>query len=267
MSSSQKIRKVPAQKLFVSEPPPQWFGNGANPKDFTKAGWTNGNWLKSRFHFNFAEYSSGPPNFGALRVLNDDLVQPQRMFGSHPHRDAEILTYVVEGELTHQDSRGNKETLGKGSVQFMSAGRGITHSEGNPSDKPLRFVQTWLTPRSYGLTPNYGSAQPCDTKDNWTRVAGDWEDETAKDLKVRLHQDVNVFVAETSKPISFDLKPNRQAYLLCIDGHIDISEGETCNTSLERHDAAELYGPAHLSFSPSPSAHLLMFEMAKSRRS
>jgi hypothetical protein len=93
------IRRVPNSKLGVSEPNPSWFGNPANDKQ--NPSWTNSNWLKSRFHFSFAEYSN-PANmgFGVLRVMNDDLVQPSRGFGEHPHRDTEICTYVVEGE-TH----------------------------------------------------------------------------------------------------------------------------------------------------------------------
>jgi redox-sensitive bicupin YhaK (pirin superfamily) len=94
---------VPAGSLFTSEPDPRMFGNAANtPSSKT---WTNANWLKSRFHFSFAEYhDSNRSNFGAMRVMNDDLVQPSRGFGTHGHRDAEICTYIVKGSLTHADS-------------------------------------------------------------------------------------------------------------------------------------------------------------------
>ena len=84
-------------------------------------------------------------------------VQPARGFGAHPHREMEIVTYVVEGELTHQDSMGTKESLGRGSIQFMTAGTGVSHSEHNVDPtKPLRFIQMWLVPRERGLNPNYG---------------------------------------------------------------------------------------------------------------
>jgi redox-sensitive bicupin YhaK (pirin superfamily) len=100
------------------EPNPEWFGNG--PNDAANPSWTSKNWLKSRFHFSFAEYNNEDnTNFGVLRVLNDDLVQPRREFGEHPHRDVEICTYVVEGFLSHKDSMGTEETLGRGAVQFM----------------------------------------------------------------------------------------------------------------------------------------------------
>jgi len=103
---------------MIIEPNPSWFGNSANePSNPT---WTNQNWLKSRFHFSFAEYSNAHNmGFGILRVMNDDLVQPSRGFGTHPHRDMEICTYIVEGKLTHKDSMGTQESLGRGGVQFM----------------------------------------------------------------------------------------------------------------------------------------------------
>merc|ERR1719310_477724 len=145
LQGSGSLVKVPHESLFVSEPNPRWFGNGGNTPN--KPGWTNENWLKSRFHFNFAEYSHGPDSFGVLRVMNDDLVQPDRGFGMHPHRDMEILTYIVDGFLTHKDSMGTEETIGRGSIQFMTAGTGIRHSEHNlQTSTPLRFVQMWITP-------------------------------------------------------------------------------------------------------------------------
>jgi len=129
--------------------------------DATNSSWTNKNWLMSRFHFSFAEYNNPQnSNFGVLRVMNDDLVQPKRGFGEHPHRDVEICTYIVEGALTHQDSIGTPpETLSRGSVQFMTAGKGVSHSEHNlsPTD-PLRFIQIWITPNQHSLKPAYGSS-------------------------------------------------------------------------------------------------------------
>ena len=94
-NTASLIRKIDRSKLYISQPPPGWFGNGPNQP--TRSGWTNENWLKSRFHFSFAEYSNeSNTNFGVLRVMNDDLVQPARGFGEHPHRDVEICTYIGE---------------------------------------------------------------------------------------------------------------------------------------------------------------------------
>lgn len=151
------LRKIPEAALGKSEPPPQWFGNKAN--EVSNTNWTNKNWLKSRFHFSFAEYDNPRnQNFGVLRVLNDDLVQPARGFGAHPHRGVEICTYIVEGDLTHKDSMGTEETLSRGAVQFMSAGRGVQHSEQNLNEyKPLRFVQIWINTQQPNISPKYGS--------------------------------------------------------------------------------------------------------------
>lgn len=104
MSESQqsKIIIVRDSTLFKSEPNPRMFGNEANPESIEGTKWNNKNWLKSRFHFNFAEYRGGRNNFGALRVANDDLVQPNRGFGTHPHANVEIVTYIVSGALTHK---------------------------------------------------------------------------------------------------------------------------------------------------------------------
>ena len=114
-------------------------------------------WLRSRFHFSFAEYRD-PDNvhFGALRVLNDDLVAPGHGFGMHPHSDFEILSYVVDGALTHADSMGNEHTLTRGEVQYMSAGTGVLHSEHNRGEETLRFLQIWVFPDEEGHAPSYG---------------------------------------------------------------------------------------------------------------
>lgn len=116
-AATMSIKHIPNSRLGSSKPDPSAFGN---PPNEASELWTDKNWLFSRFHFSFAEYYN-PRNlaFGVLRVMNDDLVQPMRGFGAHPHRDMEICTYVVEGKLTHKDSMGTSETLERGAVQFM----------------------------------------------------------------------------------------------------------------------------------------------------
>ena len=115
--------------------------------DHEKMGTADHGWLRSRFHFSFAQYYN-PENmgFGALRVLNDDLVRPGTGFETHPHRDMEIISYVVQGELTHGDSMGNRQTLKRGQIQYMSAGTGVWHSEHNLGEDTLRFLQIWIYP-------------------------------------------------------------------------------------------------------------------------
>jgi len=235
------IKVVKQSKLFTSEPDPSWFGNGPNELN-NNPDWTCSNWLKSRFHFSFAEYGN-PKNqdFGVLRVMNDDLVQPKRGFGTHPHRDMEIITYIVEGELTHKDSMGTEESLGRGSIQFMTAGNGVRHSEFNHGDRPLRFIQTWITPSAYGLKPNYGSCSgsASERKGKLQHLVSNVKDESVK-TPVEINQDCNAFATElkSGEKVTLDLPAGRMAYLLCMEGGVRLN-GEA---SLSRHDAAEITG-------------------------
>ena len=260
---------IPEADLFKSEPPPQWFGNGPNEAD---AKWTNANWLKSRFHFSFAEYRN-PKNacFGALRVMNDDLVQGERGFGMHPHRDVEIVTYVVDGKLTHCDSMGTRETLGRGSVQFMTAGTGIRHSEHNLESAPLRFIQIWITPRAHGLQPTYGgfdgatpAAQQARTN-ALVQLVGDSEQPSHGAAPVQISADCAMHVAEleAGRAVEFALGKRRQAYLLCVEGALAAAGGEA-TMKLVRHDAAEVRGEGTLQLTARDGpAHVLLMEMAE----
>lgn len=177
---ASSVRIYPSKLLHVSKP--TW-------------------WLESRFHFSFADYyDPNRMNFGALRVLNDDLVQPKAGFGTHGHKDAEIFSYVVDGFLSHKDSMGNVESLPRGCVQYLSAGRGITHSEMNQHDEICRFLQIWFTPDAKGHTPQYGSSQygKADRHNKLLLVLGGtgsvptWEKVSIPN-SIKLHQDANVF--------------------------------------------------------------------------
>lgn len=281
------VRAVPAGELFISEPSPSMFGNDRNSKD--DPNWTNANWLKSRFHFAFAEYSSRTnANFGVLRVMNDDLVQPDRGFGTHPHSNMEIVTYIVEGSLTHKDSMGTSETLGRGSVQYMTAGTGIRHSEYNKDLKsPLRFIQMWLVPRQRGLTPAYGSLAGTEpARNRWTNLVGDADASTEEvdTPPIAINTDANISVATVDADAAdggllIELAEGRQAYLLVIEGKLSLNPSESCAvvesgggvpgvTALERHDSAELRGPLSLRVAAGAEekgvagAHVLLVEMA-----
>ena len=203
------FKYIPNKRLFVSEPNPAMFGNAGNLA--TSKYWTNKNWLKSRFHFSFAEYySPDNTNFGTLRVMNDDLVQPDRGFGTHPHNNMEICTYIVDGNLTHQDSMGTAETLSRGAIQFMTAGTGIRHSEHNLNKtEPLRFIQMWIQPRERNLTPNYGSGIGTfeGRHNKFAHLVSDVQNPVSE-TPVKINQDVNIFVSEfdAGKDVEFNLK-------------------------------------------------------------
>ena len=261
------VRVIPNSKLFVSEPEPQWFGNGANPSN--DPNWSNANWLKSRFHFSFAEYNNyANTNFGVMRVMNDDLVQPHRGFGNHPHSNMEIVTYIVDGELTHADSIGTKDTLQRGGIQFMTAGSGIRHSEANDGDKPLRFIQTWIVPSKSNLKPNYGSyhGDPNLRKNQLHHLVSNVNDASVS-TPVEVNQDVNTFASEMDKgtKIVYKLGRGRQAYLLCIEGGVKVN-----GQALAKFDACEITGSEGVleieateteKTQHGDVAHILMFEM------
>eukprot|EP00331_Platyophrya_macrostoma_P014375 CAMPEP_0176409532 /NCGR_PEP_ID=MMETSP0127-20121128/2550_1 /TAXON_ID=938130 /ORGANISM="Platyophrya macrostoma, Strain WH" /LENGTH=292 /DNA_ID=CAMNT_0017788921 /DNA_START=81 /DNA_END=959 /DNA_ORIENTATION=+ len=284
---SHPLQKRLLSTTAISEPDPTMFGNDPNPRT-PPATWSpdSKNWLRSRFHFSFAEWGRGPMGFGVLRVLNDDLVQPHRMFGPHPHRDMEIATYVVKGELTHwhedRSSRGGssaRESLGRGSVQFMTAGTGVTHSEGNDSDSPLRFIQMWIVPRKRGLRPNYASCRG-DAKQRdgqWQHLVGDVED-AASGAAVRINQDCNIFVTELHKDadeVALRIQPGRQAYVVNLEGQSSWAAGGDNGASLptvtlDTYESGTVSGPAELlvrrgsASGAAAATHILVVEMAAS---
>lgn len=261
------IKVIPSGCLHVSEPDPRMFGNG--PNESSNPNWTNYNWLKSRFHFSFAEYSNYKnQDFGVLRVMNDDLVQPKRGFGEHPHRNMEIITYIVEGELSHRDSMGIKESLGRGSIQFMTAGRGVAHSEFNNGDKPLRFIQTWIVPSENGLRPNYGSCTgSADARKNKLQHLVSNVKDLTTSTPVEINQDVDAYATELDlgEKVSIQLPKGRQGYLLCIEGGVKVN-----GSQLNKYDACEIGGTGGVLEIESTDveetendnvAHVLMFTM------
>lgn len=215
-------------------------------------------WLESRFHFSFAQYHNPQNmNFGVLRVMNDDVIAPHTGFGTHPHRDMEIFTYVLEGELTHEDSMGNKETLQAGDIQYLSAGTGIYHSEKNEGDVPVRLIQTWIVPHTKGLTPRYGSYK----RDKALRH-NKWQHLFGADnggAVIGMYQDANVYAIEQDKDAKseFSLENGRQAYLKVMEGSIVLN-----GVSLSFGDSAEVTHESVLSISASSDAQLLLIEMA-----
>jgi len=226
--------------------------------DHNHMGRSNLGWLNSIFHFSFAEYYN-PQNikFGKLRVINDDLIAPGTGFDLHPHQNMEIISYVVDGELTHRDSMGNRSTITRGHVQYMSAGTGVYHSEHNLGDKTLRLLQIWIFPDQLGLTPSYGDFRFNwnDRKNNWLHMVSSKTGEAP----IKMNQDANIYALELDqeKEISFPVNKGRQAYMVQIEGSSTVN-----NITLNAKDAVEIVEEDILIYA-NESSHILMIEMEK----
>ena len=217
--------------------------------------------LDSHFHFSFADYYNPKNiNFGALRVINDDLVQPGAGFDTHPHKNMEILSYVIEGELTHEDSMNNRATLTRGQVQYMSAGTGVYHSEYNLGDTLLRFLQIWILPDRDGYPSNYGDYRfKLHDRDNrWMPVAA-WHDNPDARAPIRIHADINVYAAmlDKGRTLDFAVGKGRQAYLVLIEGRAEMN-----GTFLNMRDALEIV-EEDIAVRAEENAHMLVIEMAR----
>lgn len=196
-------------------------------------------WLKTHHSFSFADYyDSKNTHWGALRVLNDDRVAPGEGFPTHPHRDMEILTYVLAGELEHKDSMGNVDVVGPGGVQYMSAGTGVRHSEFNHSpDAELHLVQMWVVPFKAGLAPRYGQKDFTveDRRGKWLHVASGDEGSTAP---IRLWQNASFFVTRLEGgALSHAFSEGHLGFLFVAEGDVRANGHE-----LHAGDAVRLAG-------------------------
>lgn len=229
--------------------------------DHKKMGRSFIGWLDSHFHFSFADYYN-PDNiqFGALRVVNDDMVQPGTGFDTHPHRDMEIISYVIDGELTHADNMGNKHSLKRGEVQYMSAGTGVLHSEHNLGKDMLRFLQIWILPDRQGHKPNYGDYRFKleDRQNKWLPIASGVNNRDSS-APIKIHQDINAYatILTNGQNIAFPVAQGRQAYLIMIEGSADVN-GHTLNM----RDAMEITEET-VTIKSDNMAHMLVIEMAK----
>jgi len=221
-------------------------------------GTSNLGWLESRFHFSFAEYRNPKNiNFGVLRVLNDDIIHPISGFDIHPHSNMEIISYIVDGEITHKDSMGNSETLKRGEVQYLSAGDGIYHSEHNMHQSDdLRLLQIWIIPPKAGLPRLYGSHRyKFEERDNKLLNIVSSQDGNSN---IKIYQDIKMFVSEFDKPFEYEIQKNRQIYFVQIEGTSEIN-----GTILENGDAMEIVDIENLTVNPITKSHILFIEMAK----
>jgi len=194
-------------------------------RPFDTLGAANHGWLDARHHFSFAEYyEPGRMNWGNIRVWNDDAIAPKTGFPPHPHADMEIVTYVREGAITHQDSLGNKGRTEAGDVQVMSAGSGITHSEYNLEDETTRLFQIWIVPSKRGGDPSWG-ARPFPKGDRSGRfvtlASGFAEDGDA--LPIRTEARILGATLKKGETTEYPLGADRHAYLVPATGRIEIN--------------------------------------------
>jgi quercetin 2,3-dioxygenase len=226
-------------------------------------GHTDLGWLNSYHTFSFGGYND-PKHMGfrALRVLNDDRVAPGRGFGAHGHRDMEILSYVIEGKLAHQDSLGEPRVVGPNEVQAMSAGTGVIHSEFNASaTEPTHFLQIWIIPDREDIEPSYQqfAYAPSEKRGALRLMAG--PDTNGHPAAAHIHQDARMYAAvlDSSGTITYEIPRGRHVWLHCASGNMDVNgvaleEGDGIGVSDEK--ALEMRGAGR------HGAELLLFDLA-----
>ena len=219
-------------------------------------------WLDSRHSFSFADYHDpAHMGFGNLRVINEDRIAPGGGFGTHGHRDMEILSYVLDGALAHQDDtgRGRAGVIGAGDVQRMSAGRGVLHSEFNhAADAVTHFLQIWIEPRRRGIEPGYEQRHfSDDAKRGRLRLIAA---EDGRDGALTIHADaaVRAGLFDGTESASLDLDPRRLAYVHVARGALRVN-----GHALEAGDAARLDGETQLRLDGGRDAEVLVFDLAR----
>ncbi|MFI4852294.1 MAG: pirin family protein [Gimesia chilikensis] len=215
-------------------------------------------WLDTYHTFSFAGYQDPEHvHFRTLRVMNEDVVQPGQGFGTHPHRDMEIVTYVLEGALEHKDSMGNGEVLRAGEFQRMSAGTGITHSEFNPSaTEPVHLYQIWLFPESKGIEPSYEQKQfPVSEQQNQLRLVASPEAEAGS---LRIHQDARVYLSqiEAEQTVTYELAEGRHAWLQVLRGSVLLND-----VALDVSDGAAVSDTRNLKIQATDDAEIMLFDL------
>ena len=213
-------------------------------------------WLRSRHTFSFANYFD--PNFMGfrkLRVINEDRVQGGHGFGSHPHKDMEIISYVLDGAMAHKDSMGNGATMHPGDVQRMSAGTGVVHSEFNDSDDELHYLQIWIEPKQRGIAPSYEqkSFPIAERQGQWRLVAS----EDGRNGSVSVNQDVNLYAGQFDADEQAPLPTVRYAWL-----HVARGEAEVNGERLSAGDAAAFKPGEVIEVVGKQQAEILLFDMA-----
>ncbi|MFY0741273.1 pirin family protein [Solibacillus silvestris] len=216
-------------------------------------------WQETHFSFSFGPYYDEENiQFGPLRVLNDDIVKPNKGFGIHPHRDAEIVSIVLKGQLMHEDNLGNVGTLQYGNVQRMTAGTGVLHSEVNPTeDEDTHFLQLWILPNEKQLTPSYEDITFDHNKlrnELLPVVSHNPEENVAM-----IHQDVTLYLSkiDAEKEIRFQQEEGRKIYVFVIEGEVSLNGDVT----LQRRDDARITELHSLTLKAKQDAFILLIDL------
>jgi redox-sensitive bicupin YhaK (pirin superfamily) len=216
-------------------------------------------WLDSRHTFSFGDYQdSEHMGFRTLRVINEDRVRPGSGFGTHGHRDMEIISYVLSGSLAHRDSMGNGSVLTAGDVQRMTAGTGVEHSETNPSlEEPVHFLQIWILPERNGLEPGYEETNIGEEEKSGALrlIASGRSDNGA----LKIHQDVDVYatVLEPGNKARLDLRPGRHAWVQVVRGELSVN-----GQNLGAGDGAALSDESAVDLTARTGSEVLIFDLA-----
>lgn len=214
-------------------------------------------WLSTRWHFSFDRYYDPKNmNWGPLRVFNDDVVQPGQGFGTHGHRDMEIVSIVLDGALEHADSIGTRQVLKAGEVQVMSAGSGIRHSEYNASaTDTVHFLQLWLMPRHQGLAPRWEQREFADRDGKLLPVV------SSGDIPgtLTIDQDAAIYLSrlEAGKQLTHTSGAGRKAYLFVMEGELEVN-----GTLVRQGDQARMEGEPSLSLEAKQDAHFVLLDLA-----
>ena len=224
-------------------------------------GHANHGWLDTYYSFSFSNYYD-PKHMGFrdLRVINEDRVSAGRGFGAHPHNDMEIITYIIEGELSHRDSTGTEATIRQNDVQRMSAGTGVVHSEYNNSDKPVHLLQIWIMPEANDLPPSYEDRTfKREDKQNQLRLIASRDGRSGS---TKINQDASVYASllESGESLGLDLKTGRHAWVQLISGELTVN-----GTRLSAGDGAAVSDETKLtlaSVAGNGTAEFLLFDLA-----
>ena len=229
----------------------------------SERGYADHGWLKSFHSFSFANYfDPAHMGFGNLRVINEDRIDPGTGFGTHGHRDMEIISYVLSGNLAHQDSMGNVKGIPPGDVQRMSAGSGVRHSEFNHAKgQSTHFLQIWIEPNVTGIDPGYEQKTVPESakRGQLALVAAPAADAQSAEYAVQIHADARMFAGlfNAAETAHLSLDPARKAYVFLVRGSLQVN-----GQALRSGDAAMLQAETALTLSQGEDAEVLVFDLA-----